>query len=86
MTGRRAPVGKWPLRSPDPNPCNFFLWRATKKKIYFRYLEIRNEWEDAIYGGFRSVRREQVQAATASVLLKATLCLEAEGGHFEYLF
>ena len=31
--GRGSPM-RWPARSPDLTPCDFFLWRFIKSKVY----------------------------------------------------
>ena len=36
--GNDAPV-KWPARSPDLTPCDFFLWSAMKTKVYSSPVE-----------------------------------------------
>ncbi|EFN60466.1 hypothetical protein EAG_00004, partial [Camponotus floridanus] len=37
--GRGAHFWQWPPRSPDYNPCDFFLWGALKERIYFNRIE-----------------------------------------------
>ena len=62
--GRDAPNWKWPPRSPDLNPCDFFLWEAIKEKVYFDHIETVEDLEDQIEAAFASV--EHVLRATGS--------------------
>jgi hypothetical protein len=32
--GRLISSGLWPARSPDLNPCDFYLWGNLKNKVY----------------------------------------------------
>ena len=83
--GRGAPNWKWPPRSPDLNPCDFFLWGAIKEKVYFDHIETAEDLEDQIEAAFASVEQEHVLRATQAVARRARACIEADGGQFQHL-
>uniref|UniRef100_A0A2S2R813 Transposable element Tc3 transposase n=1 Tax=Sipha flava TaxID=143950 RepID=A0A2S2R813_9HEMI len=38
-----SPSITWPPRSPDFNPCDFFLWGFMKEQVYAKEVNNRNE-------------------------------------------
>lgn len=82
--GRNGPV-TWPPRSPDLNPLDYFFWGHIKEQVHFdevHSLEILNE---RITAACRSIQRPMIRRAIASLIRRAELCLEMEGGLFEHL-
>ena len=43
----RGDIG-WPARSPDLNPCDFFLWGYLKSKVYSNRSQSIEQLKDAI--------------------------------------
>lgn len=80
--GRDGPI-PWPPRSPDLNPCDFFLWSYVKSIVYRGDMLIRQQAEQAIYQAFQSVPETMLRNATMAVPDRMTRCLLVAGEHFE---
>jgi hypothetical protein len=76
----------WPVRSPDLNPLDFFLWGHLKFLIYRRPINSEADLRVRIQEAFISVTEEIItNATTRSLLRRAQLCIQMNGGHFEHL-
>ncbi|XP_036149412.1 uncharacterized protein LOC118647836 [Monomorium pharaonis] len=73
--GTNGPI-RWPPRSPDHNPCDFFLWGCVKENVYFERIETRNDLEEAIEVAFASIDPDMIRRATESVSRRAQKCLD----------
>lgn len=80
--GRDGPID-WPARSPDLNPCDFFLWSQIKSVVYRGEMLIREEASQALIQAFQSIPASMVRNATMSVPRRLTECLMRGGDHFE---
>lgn len=83
--GRGGPVA-WPPRSPDLNPLDFFLWGHLKGKVY-NGVDINSpeELQRRIAAALRTVTPDMVERAVSSLIRRAQLCIQMEGGHFQQL-
>jgi hypothetical protein len=65
-------VSRWlrPPRSPDLNPCDFYLWGKLKDNIR---VEISH------------ITREELRRGAGNIFRRCEACLQAEGRHFEVL-
>ncbi|EZA61385.1 hypothetical protein X777_12292 [Ooceraea biroi] len=82
--GRGGPVS-WPARSPDLTPLDFFLWSTIKQYVYHERIDSREELQNKIIEAFAIVTPEMVHNTQRSLLRRARLCIECNGGHFEHL-
>ncbi|EZA56703.1 hypothetical protein X777_02307, partial [Ooceraea biroi] len=76
----------WPPRSPDLNPCDFFLWGYMKSLVFTTPVDTREELIARIEQAAATVRGRPVsllRATTESWLRRAQLCLEHNGDNFE---
>jgi hypothetical protein len=77
--------GLWLLRSPDLNPCNFYLWGKLKSVEYAdnpHDLEaLKQNIREAIY----DIQQRELQQVTRNLFKRIQTCLTAEGRHFEHL-
>ena len=64
---------QWPPRSPDLNPCDYFLWGYLKSKVYKPLPKTLDDLKADI--------RREVQKINTSTLCQ--LGVEKNGGHFE---
>ena len=55
--GQHAPI-HWPPRSPDLNPCDFYIWGALKSKVYERRIDTVDELWTRIQNAANSLRRD----------------------------
>lgn len=82
---RAGPIA-WPARSPDLNPCDYFLWGYVKNEVYQGDI-VENEmvlWE-RIQHCFDSLRGnpEMLSRATQDISRRLQFCLANNGQHFE---
>lgn len=80
--GRGGPIA-WPARSPDLNPCDFFLWSYIKSHVYRGNMLIRDEAHAAIGYTFQNVPASILRNDTMGVQRRLTECLLREGRHIE---
>ena len=77
---------RWPARSPDLNPLDFFLWGHFKAIIYGRTLPAnRNDLMDRINMAAATVTEELLERCWENLIVRAHKCIEVGGGHFEHL-
>ena len=83
--GRRGPI-KWPARSPDLTPLDFFFfWGVIKDRVYGeKFTEIESlkaaiTREVSIVNGDTNL----LQRVCSSVTNRIQECIEVNGGHFE---
>ncbi|CAK1592238.1 unnamed protein product [Parnassius mnemosyne] len=75
----------WPPRSPDLTPLDFFLWGTLKRRVYVNVPNTREELAEKIIQAANELREDKamIQRSTQHVALRATACLQRQGGHFE---
>lgn len=75
---------RWPARSPDLTPLDFFFWGYLKQKVYaerpFRNVD---ELENTIREKAMQVPAEFLVNAVKDVSRRTMLCMEQEGRHTE---
>lgn len=77
---------RWPARSPDLSPLDYYLWGTMKDSIYKTTPHNMNELREAIITTLRSkIRRRDISRAVNNMRKRMELCLEVEGGVFEHL-
>lgn len=86
--GRYGPI-RWPARSPDFTPLDFFLWGEIKRLVYENQAVVNSveELKERIVTAFEIVRANSnpVRDAILSIPRRALLCKHENGGHFEQL-
>lgn len=80
--GTQGPI-KWPARSPDLSPLDFFLWGFLKNKIYKYPSTTEEELRENIERAFEAVQPLQILNATRSLTKRCNSCISHNGGHFE---
>ena len=78
--GRSGPVS-WPPRSPDLTPCDFFLWRHIKSKVYTTPVASVEKLKTRIRTAIRSVRQETLRKVWDNTKLRLNHISSAGGGH-----
>ncbi|XP_028418180.1 uncharacterized protein LOC114543364 [Dendronephthya gigantea] len=76
---------KWPPRSPDLTPCDFFLWGYVKNRVFSTPPENVNVLRQRILDTFDALKEqpEMITRAVQAMQSRATLCVERNGGHVE---
>lgn len=82
--GRGGPIN-WPARSPDLTPLDYFLWGHIKEYVYKEQINTREELEERITEAIATITPEMIIKTTNSLLRRAQLCIDCNGGHFEQL-
>jgi len=76
-------VMPWPARSPDLNPIEH-VWNLIDKKLIGKRLSNLAELELAIVKEWNDIEASVCVNLIESMPRRIGLCLEANGGHFEY--
>ena len=84
--GRGGPVA-WPARSPDLNPCDFWLWGHLKSIGYAEPIPDEAILEQRIHAAFDTVRMEpgRCERVRQNMLRRVHACVEAHGNHFQHI-
>ena len=84
VVSRKAVRGEdWPARSPDLNPCDFFLWGYLKSKVYTPRPQTLDQLERNITREVQSIPPVMITRAILDIKERASKCLRNNGGHFE---
>ena len=73
----------WPPRSPDMNPCDYFLWGYLKSKVYD---PLPNNLDDLKVNLEREIKKIDagiLQKVFSNLKKRCNLLIAADGGHFE---
>lgn len=81
----RGGIIDWPLRSPDLNPLDFFVWGHSKSILYRQPIENRMDLELRFDAAIRTVTPQMLRKSHENLLIRARCCIEIGGGHFEHL-
>ena len=73
----------WPPRSPDLNPCDFFLWGHLKALVYNPLPKTLEDLKANIEREIKNVPKEMLKSTFLNLEKRCKLILSAEGGHIE---
>lgn len=82
--GRYGPI-RWPARSPDLNPLDFFLWGYCKEIVYKTLPEDLEDLETRLRYAVWSVEEDVMENVQQNLLRRMRACVRMDGGHFEHL-
>lgn len=82
--GRYGPI-RWPARSPDLNPLDFFLWGYCKEVIYKTLPEDIEDLETRLRFAIWDIDEEVMENVGKNLLKRMRACVRMDGGHFEHL-
>lgn len=77
--------GRWPPRSPDLSPLDFYLFGSLKNRIYRNRLHNVVELQAAIENEIRSIDVGTLRNVFENLKRRVHVCLQNEGEHFEHL-
>ncbi|XP_066148942.1 uncharacterized protein [Euwallacea fornicatus] len=82
--GNDAPV-KWPPRSPDLNPMDYFLWGHLKSMVYMTTVDNEEQLCQRIQDAINNIRNDEevMQRVHFNFLRHINLCIRANDGLFE---
>jgi hypothetical protein len=74
---------QWPPRSPSLTPCDFWLWRMVKERVYNRKIININDLKDRIREVILSIPREMCVRAVRVSVHRWFLCTKHNGEQVE---
>lgn len=76
---------RWPPRSPDLTPLDFFLWGYVKNKVFgiVNYQDVQ-ELERAVLDAINNIDRRTLGKVTKSIKKRCQKCIERNGEVFEH--
>jgi hypothetical protein len=77
--------GLWPARSPDLNPCDFYLWGNLKDKVCSNNPHTLVELKQSIRETSSSIEVSELKLVSNNIFKRLEACLRAEGRHSENL-
>lgn len=82
--GRGGPIN-WPARSPDLNPCDFYLWGHCNALVYTTPIQDVADLRQRIINAFQTIRNTAGIFANinSSFYRRLEACIKADGAHFE---
>jgi hypothetical protein len=75
----------WPPRSPDLNPCDFFLWGHLQNFVYATPIANLEELTERINAAVNTINVPMLQRVQENIVRRAALCIEVGGRNFEQL-
>ena len=83
IISNNGPV-RWPARSPDITPLDFYLWGYVKNEIYeFDPPENREVLEQRTRDVLSTINRNTLNRVCRMVFTKCQKCITENGRHFE---
>lgn len=82
--GNLGPV-RWPARSPDLTPLDFFVWGHLKNQVYSRTYENVEELREAVTEAVNTITPQMIRQSCEAVLRRCMLCAQQNGEVFERL-
>lgn len=82
--GRGGPI-KWPARSPDLTPLDFFLWGYLKDEVFRTPPADLIELQDRIVQKCASITTDTLKRVLNSFEARMFVCMEQNGAQFEHL-
>jgi hypothetical protein len=80
--GTNGPV-RWPPRSPDLTPCDFFLWGYIKDIVYATIPENEEDLRHKITRAVESITTEMLQLTIRNIIKRVECCIDHDGNNFE---
>lgn len=74
---------QWPPRSPDLNPCDFFLWGYLKAKVYNPLPKTLDDLKENIKREINLISKETLKNIFINFEKRCDLIISASGGHIE---
>ena len=73
----------WPPRSPDLNPCDFYLWGYLKSVVYYPLSKTLEDLKANIKRKIKKISKNISNSVFLDFEKSCNLIITAEGGHIE---
>jgi hypothetical protein len=77
--------GLWPARSPDLNPCDFYLWGNLKDRVYSNNPHTLVELKQSIRETISHIEVSELKLVSNNIFKRLEACLRAQGRLSEHL-
>ena len=77
--------GLWPAKSPDLNVLDFYLWGATKQKVYRSKPQTLQHLRDNIRREIEAITEGEIHRVFKNLKRRVDLCIQESGAHFQQL-
>ena len=75
---------RWPARSPDLNPLDFFLWGYCKEVVYKNLPENLDDLDAKLHEAIWTIEDNMLENVQINMLRRLRACVAMDGGHFEH--
>lgn len=82
--GQFGPI-RWPARSPDLTPLDFFLWGYLKDLVYATPPQSVDELRNRVIAACQGVDGDMLQRVRENLCRRMQTCVVMEGGHVEHI-
>lgn len=76
---------RWPPRSPDLTPLDFFVWGHLKNIVYATAVTTREDLELRVRRAINSITAQQLANVLRETAMRVQKCIDVNGQHFEQL-
>lgn len=73
----------WPPRSPDLNPCDYFLWGYLKSVVYNPLPKTLDDLKANIEREIKNIKVDVLKKLFSNLTNRCNFVISDEGGHFE---
>lgn len=85
--GRYGPV-RWPARSPDLTPLDFFLWGHIKNEVYSTEVDTVDDLRNRIIISFNKLKDmaatgDLLSRVRNNIIRRCNWCIQEHGGYVE---
>ena len=77
------PRVKWPPRSPDLNPCDYYLWEYLKYVVYNPLPKTLDDLKTNLSREIKKINKEILKKTFKNFEKRCELVISAGGGHIE---
>ena len=74
---------RWPARSPDLSPCDYFLWGYIKAEVFKLRPKTIIELKEAIVKSIAEVPKHMIDNVMDNFRQRLQHCVEVGGGHLK---
>lgn len=83
--GNNGPM-RWPARSPDLTPLDFYVWGRAKELVYNEEIRNCEHLKQKIENAFDVMKQEMtLHTVTTEIKRRYSKCVSEQGSHFENL-
>jgi len=75
---------RWPARSPDINPLDFFFWGYLNDEVYWKTFENVEQLRAEVQAAIARITPAMLENVMNEIVYRCYVCLENEGGLFEH--